>query len=266
MVPEVADAIPASVLTSPIIGEARRFDGATAPGNWVLIQGQTLNVADYQPLFRVLGSIAGGNGKTTFKLPAVKVGWIVAVAGTFPSSPAALQRLGRHMTPQDSLGEGAHPSMGRVLPTRLRMIADQRQAAILQSQRLAASAIRAGSGRALPLSPDVQARIDRVSEDARAASLAQLSPQNRGRLENLVEGILANRVSVYQATLQMTESLSAEEARAQLDVFDSAQRQVRSGWAGMVHENPQVEAGRYVISAAFTGERLNTLRSMNASE
>ncbi|HTJ25095.1 MAG TPA: phage tail protein, partial [Candidatus Limnocylindria bacterium] len=51
LVPTVADAIPQSVLASPIIGEARRFDGASAPANWLLCQGQTLTIANYRALF-----------------------------------------------------------------------------------------------------------------------------------------------------------------------------------------------------------------------
>src|ERR1700737_3432021 len=61
-VPQVAEAIPDSVLAHPIIGEARRFDGKTAPAGWMLAQGQTVQIADNRPLFSILGRIAGGHG------------------------------------------------------------------------------------------------------------------------------------------------------------------------------------------------------------
>src|SRR4029077_7406953 len=88
LVPQVAEAIPDGVLTGPLMGEARRFDGTVAPERWMLAQGQTLNVADNRQLFSILGSIAGGDGKKTFNLPNPGFGLIVAVAGAFPTSPA----------------------------------------------------------------------------------------------------------------------------------------------------------------------------------
>src|ERR1700738_3605339 len=78
LVPEIADPIPDSVLAAPMIGEARRFDGAVAPSGWMFAQGQTLPVAGYASLFSILGTVAGGDGKTTFKLP--NPGFVVIVA------------------------------------------------------------------------------------------------------------------------------------------------------------------------------------------
>jgi len=80
-------------LAHPIIGQAERWDGAAAPPGWMLAEGQTLEVSANLLLFSVLGTSAGGDGKTTFKLPVTKQGWIVAIAGAYPRTPAALEIL-----------------------------------------------------------------------------------------------------------------------------------------------------------------------------
>jgi len=88
-------AVPISpdVLAHPIIGQAERWDAAAAPPGWMLAEGQTLEISANPLLFSVLGKSAGGDGKTTFKLPATKQRWIVAIAGSYPRTPAALENL-----------------------------------------------------------------------------------------------------------------------------------------------------------------------------
>jgi Phage Tail Collar Domain len=86
-----ASPIPAHVLTNPILGEMRRFDGATAPAGWSFAQGQTLQIAQNRALFGVLGKSAGGDGKTTFNLPNPHSGqFIIAVVGIIPKSSRVL--------------------------------------------------------------------------------------------------------------------------------------------------------------------------------
>ncbi len=80
------------VLENPIIGETLLWPGGTIPSGWLACQGQVLNITDYRWLFRVLGKIAGGDGKKTFALPNVKASAkIIAVAGTYPGSRRPLQ-------------------------------------------------------------------------------------------------------------------------------------------------------------------------------
>ena len=86
--------IPQSVLTSPIIGEARRFDGATAPAGWIKAEGQQLAVSDYRQLATILGH-GGSRDASTILLPTLDPGWIIAVAGTYPSSASSLVALHR---------------------------------------------------------------------------------------------------------------------------------------------------------------------------
>lgn len=91
-----AEPIPESVLNNPIIGEFRRFLGTAAPAGWAFADGRMLQVAENHFLFAVLGRAFGSDGKTTFALPKPKhVGGIIAVAGTFPTTPAMLLSLNR---------------------------------------------------------------------------------------------------------------------------------------------------------------------------
>ena len=85
-------------------------------------------------------------------------------------------------------------------------------------------------------------------------------------MEGVIDAILSGRTSVQQATVEMTASLSPGEAHELLDVFDETQRTLRQGWAGMDHPNPQVEAGRYLISIAFTADQLRVLKTMTLDE
>ncbi len=259
---DVADPIPDYVLNNPIVGEARRFDGTVAPGRWMLAQGQSIPVAENRTLFSVLGTSGGGDGKTTFKLPNPKLAYIIAVAGTLPTSPQALLQLGRHMTRQDSLGPGARPAPGPHVTEKVRLARQQRDTAVAAARRSIASQVSARTGPFVRVAPELQARIATDREQSRTAALAGLSPANRARVESLVESILGRRITHAEATRQMASALSAGEASALLGVFDATQRTFRSGWAGMEHVDPQQEAARYLMAIAFDRDQLYRLRTM----
>jgi len=57
------------------------------PVNWMLCDGRTLPVSQYQALFSLIGNTYGGDGRTTFKLPNLK--------GTFPLGASAAFPLGQ---------------------------------------------------------------------------------------------------------------------------------------------------------------------------
>ena len=57
--------------SGPILGEVRAFAGSVnaIPQGWLLADGQTLAIAQFQALYTLLGTTYGGNGTTTFQLP-----------------------------------------------------------------------------------------------------------------------------------------------------------------------------------------------------
>jgi microcystin-dependent protein len=257
-----ADPIPQAVLAHPIIGEARRFDGTTAPAGWLLLNGATLQIVNDRGLFRVLGTIAGGDGKTTFKLPQPKQGWIIAVAGNFPTSPQIFAQVGRQPSAQTSLGPGAQPRPSRVFSPRVQVQRDQRYAAVRREQQLRQSAVRTTPAPPGRVSTDRRALIDQTREAARATVLNGLSAENRSRAEGLVMSVLAGSIEVYDAVRQMSMALSAAESQMVLDACDAAQRALGANAAA--HPNAQDEAGRYVMQLAFTSEQLTLLRRISS--
>lgn len=51
------------------VGAELPFHGGTVPDGFLLMYGQTVNIADYPALFTVLGTQHGGDGVTTFGIP-----------------------------------------------------------------------------------------------------------------------------------------------------------------------------------------------------
>ena len=45
------------------------FGGNFAPAGWMLCQGQTLPISEYETLFYLIGTTYGGDGQSTFNLP-----------------------------------------------------------------------------------------------------------------------------------------------------------------------------------------------------
>jgi microcystin-dependent protein len=56
-------------VTSPFLGEIRMFGFNFAPTGWALCDGQLVSISQNTALFNLLGTIYGGDGKTTFALP-----------------------------------------------------------------------------------------------------------------------------------------------------------------------------------------------------
>jgi microcystin-dependent protein len=54
---------------NPFIGEIRMMAGGAVPAGWAACAGQMMPLAQYTMLFVLLGTLYGGNGKTTFALP-----------------------------------------------------------------------------------------------------------------------------------------------------------------------------------------------------
>ena len=56
-------------MSEPFIGEIRMFAGNFAPRGWAFCDGQLLAVNQNDALFSLLGTVYGGDGRTTFGLP-----------------------------------------------------------------------------------------------------------------------------------------------------------------------------------------------------
>ncbi len=69
--------------TEPLIGSIGLFGGNFAPRSWALCQGQLLAISSNSALFSILGTIYGGDGRTTFGLPDLR-GRIPIQQGTGP--------------------------------------------------------------------------------------------------------------------------------------------------------------------------------------
>lgn len=59
-------------MSEPYVGEIRMFAGNFAPRGWALCDGQLLAVSQNDALFSLLGTIYGGDGRTTFGLPDMR--------------------------------------------------------------------------------------------------------------------------------------------------------------------------------------------------
>ena len=57
---------------SPYYGEVVAFAGTVAPNGWAFANGQLLTIASNTALFSILGSVYGGDGKSTFALPDLR--------------------------------------------------------------------------------------------------------------------------------------------------------------------------------------------------
>lgn len=56
----------------PFLGEIRMFGGSFAPTGWALCDGAILQTTQNEALFSIIGTIYGGNGRTTFGLPDMR--------------------------------------------------------------------------------------------------------------------------------------------------------------------------------------------------
>ncbi|PCK02252.1 MAG: phage tail protein [Alteromonadaceae bacterium] len=77
-------------MSEPFVAEIRMFAGNFAPRGWAFCDGQLLAVSQNDALFSLLGTIYGGDGRTTFGLPDMR-GRVSIHQGSGPSlSPRRL--------------------------------------------------------------------------------------------------------------------------------------------------------------------------------
>ncbi|HPV60141.1 MAG TPA: tail fiber protein, partial [Thauera aminoaromatica] len=59
-------------MSEPFVGEIRPFGFGYAPRGWATCDGQLLPINQNQALFALLGTMYGGDGRTTFALPDLR--------------------------------------------------------------------------------------------------------------------------------------------------------------------------------------------------
>ncbi len=70
-------------MSEPFVGQIKMFAGNFAPRSWAFCDGQLLAISQNDALFSLLGTIYGGDGRTTFGLPDLR-GRIPVHQGTRP--------------------------------------------------------------------------------------------------------------------------------------------------------------------------------------
>ncbi|MFS3128051.1 phage tail protein [Nocardioides sp. Bht2] len=70
-------------MSEPFVAEIRLFPFNFAPSGWALCQGQLLPISQNTALFSLLGTMYGGDGKSTFALPNLQ-SQVVLGAGQGP--------------------------------------------------------------------------------------------------------------------------------------------------------------------------------------
>jgi microcystin-dependent protein len=78
---------PGEVDMDPFLGEIRLVAFSFAPQGWALCEGQLLPINQNTALFSLLGTMYGGDGRTTFALPDLR-GRVPLGAGTGASGTA----------------------------------------------------------------------------------------------------------------------------------------------------------------------------------
>lgn len=256
IVPDAADPIPANVLSSPMIGEFRRFDGKTAPTGWLFAQGQTLTASSNPRLFSLLGKLTG-DGRTMFRLPNPAFAAIIAVAGSFPTAPAMLTASGRHMTPQDSLGPNAVPR-----PLVMKAVPPKRASDLAAQRKLIASAARVSRAGAVPVPRELASRYEQAVTDARSAALAVLGSSSRARLGAALDAAASGRTSVFGAVTEMISSLTNDEAYALLHVNDAMIQPFNDRATATQSSDPRTDAAHFLVSVGFSPEQLRALKRL----
>ncbi|TLX75035.1 phage tail protein [Labilibacter sediminis] len=74
----------------PMLGEIKLFAGNFAPRGWAFCDGQLLAINQHSALFSLLGTMYGGDGRTTFGLPDLR-GRVPMHAGTGPGLSSRIQ-------------------------------------------------------------------------------------------------------------------------------------------------------------------------------
>ena len=56
----------------PYVGEIRMFAGSFAPKGWMICDGSTLAISQFEAFYSIIGLSYGGDGQTTFRIPDLR--------------------------------------------------------------------------------------------------------------------------------------------------------------------------------------------------
>jgi microcystin-dependent protein len=244
LIPATAPTIDAKVLAQPIIGEAARFDGSTAPAGWLLAQGQTLKITQYPQLFLVLNTVAGGDGKTTFALPKPRFGLIVAAAGLFPASPQTLTQSTRRTDATASLGPNAIPA-----PLKA---AKPPSAALSAQRKLADTTVRTTGGAPSAVPWQTAANYNAAALDARDAALGTLSAANRTLLDGAIQSASNGAIKLAAIVRTMVDALSDTEVAALNHTNLAYIQSFNPNWSPRPNDDARLGAASFLVSIAIT--------------
>jgi microcystin-dependent protein len=98
-------------MSQPFVGEIRIFAGNFAPAGWAFCEGQTLQIAQNNTLFTLVGTTYGGNGTTNFRLPDLRGRIPIHRSGSHPIGESAgveavtltVQQTPAHTHPAEAL-------------------------------------------------------------------------------------------------------------------------------------------------------------------
>jgi microcystin-dependent protein len=105
-------------MATPLISEVMPWPGVFAPRTWAFCQGQLLAISQNDALFSLIGTIYGGDGRTTFGLPDLR-GRAAVGQGQGPGlSPYPLgARYGTEFVTLNSLELPAHNHSAQFNPS-----------------------------------------------------------------------------------------------------------------------------------------------------
>jgi microcystin-dependent protein len=98
----------------PYVGEIALFAGDYPPDGWAFCEGQLLPLSQNTALFSVIGTVYGGDGKSTFALPDLKGSFALCAGAGTGLTPRALGETGGQPTvtlDQDTIPPHSHPLM-----------------------------------------------------------------------------------------------------------------------------------------------------------
>ncbi|SFV08855.1 Microcystin-dependent protein [Methylobacterium sp. 174MFSha1.1] len=97
------------------VGEIRAFPYTFTPADWLLCDGTQYNVQQYQALAAVIGSVYGGDGFQTFKVPDLRGQAVLGSNGVGTAPNPVNQKTGKAAV---TLDEGQLPSHNHNLQTQ----------------------------------------------------------------------------------------------------------------------------------------------------